>query len=147
MEEEACDLGGEAFTRFMDTLYDQLSALVNSSEVSDNLGAVRAIDELIDVRLGETATKIAKFAEYLKKIFEEKQDPEVLIAASVALGHLAKVGGALTADVVEYQVCYPWQVAGLKQMCNWIVILYMYDAEWCSNLGCGDVFVTIKNIF
>lgn len=107
MEEEACDLGGEAFTRFMDTLYDQLSALVNSSEVSDNLGAVRAIDELIDVRLGETATKIAKFAEYLKKIFEEKQDPEVLIAASVALGHLAKVGGALTADVVEYQVCYP----------------------------------------
>ncbi|CAM6130085.1 unnamed protein product [Calypogeia fissa] len=104
VEDEACDLGGEAFTRFMDTLYDQLSALVNSSEVSDNLGAVRAIDELIDVRLGETATKIGRFAEYLKKIFEEKQDHEVLIEASVALGHLARVGGALTADVVEYQV-------------------------------------------
>ncbi|BBN14806.1 serine/threonine-protein kinase mTOR [Marchantia polymorpha subsp. ruderalis] len=98
------DMGGEASARHMDTLYEQLSRLVESNEVADNLQAIQIINELIDVRLGETATKIAKFADHLKMIFEEKQDPEVMKAASIALGHLARVGGALTADVVEYQV-------------------------------------------
>lgn len=23
----------------------------------------------------------------------------------------------------------------------------LYDVEWCGNLGCGDIFVIIKNIF
>lgn len=100
------DMGGEASARHMDTLYEQLSRLVESNEVADNLQAIQIINELIDVRLGETATKIAKFADHLKMIFEEKQDPEVMKAASIALGHLARVGGALTADVVEYQVCF-----------------------------------------
>ncbi|KAL2621813.1 hypothetical protein R1flu_002018 [Riccia fluitans] len=98
------DMGGEASLRHMDALYEQLPKLVESNEVADNIQAVQIINELIDVRLGETATKIAKFADYLKVIFDEKEDPDVMIAASAALGHLARVGGALTADVVEYQV-------------------------------------------
>jgi hypothetical protein len=111
VEEEARDLGGEAFTRFMDSLYERIHALAESSEVSDNLAAVRAIDELIDVQLGEIATKIAKFASYLRSIFESKTDSDVLVNASKALGHLAATGGALTADVVEYQVnCPPLQL-------------------------------------
>lgn len=107
MEEEARDLGGEAFTRFMDGLYERIHVLAESNEVSDNLAAVRAIDELIDVQLGEIATKIAKFASYLRSIFESKTDSDVLVNASRALGHLAATGGALTADVVEYQVRCP----------------------------------------
>ena len=106
VEEEARDLGGESFTRFMDSLYEKIHALVESSDVNDNLAAVRAIDELIDVQLGEIATKIAKFASFLRNIFEHKKDSEVLINASRALGHLAATGGALTADVVEYQVIF-----------------------------------------
>lgn len=104
VEEEARDLGGESFTRFMDSLYEKIHALADSNDVNDNLCAVRAIDELIDVQLGEIATKIAKFASYLRIIFEHKKDNDVLIEASRALGHLAATGGALTADVVEYQV-------------------------------------------
>lgn len=104
MEEEARDLGGEAFTRFMDSLYEKIHALVDSPEVSENQAAVRAIDELIDVQLGEIATKITKFASFLRTIFEYKQDDKTLITASRALGHLASAGGALTADVVEFQV-------------------------------------------
>jgi FKBP12-rapamycin complex-associated protein len=109
VEEEARDLGGESFTRFMDNLYEKIHALAESSDVSDNLAAVRAIDQLIDVQLGEIATKIAKFANCLRWIFDHKKDSEVLINASRALGHLAATGGALTADVVEYQVnfCCP----------------------------------------
>lgn len=104
VEEEARDLGGEAFTRFMDGLYEKIHALVDSPEVSENQAAVRAIDELIDVQLGEIATKITKFASFLRTIFEYKQDDKTLITASRALGHLASAGGALTADVVEFQV-------------------------------------------
>jgi FKBP12-rapamycin complex-associated protein len=109
VEEEARDLTGEAFTRFMDSLYERISALVESSDAVENLGAVRAIDELISVQLGESATKIAKFASFLQKIFESKQDPDTIVAASVALGHLASTGGALTADVVESQVWKRYQ--------------------------------------
>lgn len=106
VEEEARDLGGESFSRFMDSLFEKIHALAESSDVNDNLAAVRAIDELIDVQLGEIATKIAKFASYLRSIFEHKKDSQVLINASRALGHLAATGGALTANDVEYQVNY-----------------------------------------
>lgn len=111
VEEEARDLTGEAFTRFMDALYDNIQALAESASVADNLGAVHAIDELIDMSLGENATKVARFASYLRRIFEEKGDPDTLAAASAALGHLAAAGGSLTADVVEFQV---------KQALEWL---------------------------
>ncbi|KAA8545737.1 hypothetical protein F0562_020812 [Nyssa sinensis] len=72
VEEEARDLNGEAFSRFMDLLYDRITGLLDSTDVAENLGALRAIDELIDVTL--------------------------------VLGHLARKGGAMTADEVERQV-------------------------------------------
>ncbi|KAI3881407.1 hypothetical protein MKW92_032446 [Papaver armeniacum] len=93
VEEEARDLSGEAFSRFMD-----------HNDVSENLGALRAIDELIDVTLGESASKVSKFSNYMHTIFEVKHDPEVLILASRVLGHLTRAGGAMTADEVERQV-------------------------------------------
>lgn len=104
VEEEARDLGGEAFARFMDQLYDRISGLLESNEVTENLGALRAIDELIDVTLGESASKVSKFSGYMRTVFEAKRDPEVLILASRVLGHLARAGGAMTADEVERQI-------------------------------------------
>lgn len=104
IEEEARDLGGEAFGRFTDYLYHRINTLSESSEVTDNLGALRAIDELIDMKLGERAGKLSRFAGYLRHIFEEKHDPEVLVVASKVLGHFALAGGATMADEVERQV-------------------------------------------
>ncbi|KAJ6818004.1 serine/threonine-protein kinase TOR [Iris pallida] len=104
VEEEARDLSGEAFSRFMDQLYERISYLLDSSEVTDNLGALRAVDELIDVTLGESASKVSKFSSYMRTVFEAKRDPEVLILASRVLGHLARAGGAMTADEVERQI-------------------------------------------
>lgn len=104
IEEEARDLGGEGFTRFMDNLYLRIQALIESAAETDNLGALRAIDELIDVKLGERASKLSCFAGYLLKVFEDKHDPEVLVAASKILGHFARAGGATMADEVERQV-------------------------------------------
>lgn len=104
IEEEARDLGGEGFTRFTDNLYHRINTLIESSEVTDNLGALRAIDELIDVKLGEKASKLSRFAGYLRHTFEEKHDPDVLLDASKVLGHFARAGGATMADEVERQV-------------------------------------------
>lgn len=106
LEEEARDLSGDAFSRFMDQLYDRISNLLDSNDVAENLGALRAIDELIDVALGESASKVSKFSGYMRIVFEAKRDPDILILASRVLGHLARAGGARTADEVERQVCY-----------------------------------------
>ncbi|CAL5329434.1 unnamed protein product [Camellia sinensis] len=104
VEEEARDLSGEAFFRFMDQLYDRITSLLESNDVAENLGALRAIDELIDVSLGENASKVSRFSNYMRNVFEVKRDPEILILASKVLGHLARAGGAMTADEVEWQV-------------------------------------------
>ncbi|KAK8706592.1 hypothetical protein V6N13_050150 [Hibiscus sabdariffa] len=104
VEEAARDLNGEAFSRFMDQLYDRISSLLESNDVAQNMGALRAIDELIDVALGENASKVSRFSNYMWTIFEIKRDPEILVLASKVLGHLARAGGAMTADEVEFQV-------------------------------------------
>ncbi|XP_038877543.1 serine/threonine-protein kinase TOR isoform X1 [Benincasa hispida] len=104
IEEAARDLNGETFSRFMDQLYDRISTLLESNDVAENLGALRAIDELIDVALGENASKVSKFSNYIRNVFELKRDPEILVLASRVLGHLARAGGAMTADEVERQV-------------------------------------------
>lgn len=107
VEEEARDLSGEAFSRFMDQLYDRISCLLESSEVAENMGALRAIDALIDVTLGESAPKVSRFSSYMRLVFESKRDPEILVLASNVVGHLARAGGAMTADEVERQVHIP----------------------------------------
>ncbi|KAI3669407.1 hypothetical protein L6452_40642 [Arctium lappa] len=104
VEEEVHALSGEAFSRFMDQLYDRITSLLESNDVADNLGALRATDELIDLRLGESGTKVSKFSNYMRVVFDTKRDPEILILASKVLGHLARAGGAMTADEVECQV-------------------------------------------
>ena len=54
--------------------------------------------------LGENAAKISNFASYLRSVFRTDTDPVTLEAAAATLGHLVQTGGALTADVVEYEV-------------------------------------------
>ncbi|KAF3328854.1 Serine/threonine-protein kinase TOR [Carex littledalei] len=104
VEEEARELSGEAFSRFMDQLYEQIYNLLESSDTAENLLALRAIDALIDVPYGENASKVSKFSNYLRMVFEVKREPKMLVLASSVLGHLARAGGAMTADEVERQI-------------------------------------------
>ncbi|PHU26345.1 hypothetical protein BC332_04677 [Capsicum chinense] len=106
VEEEARDLSGEAFARFMDHLYELITTFLDSNKVFENLGALRAIDELIDVTISENASKVAKFSNYMSAAFETKRDPEILVLASKVLGHLDRSGGAMTAD--EVKVAIEW---------------------------------------
>ncbi|OIV92587.1 hypothetical protein TanjilG_07578 [Lupinus angustifolius] len=104
IEEQARDLSGDAFSRFMDQLYDRISTLLDNTDVTDILGALRAIDELIDVSLGENASKVSRISTYMRNVFDAKRDPDVLLHASKVLGHLARAGGAMNAEEVERQV-------------------------------------------
>ncbi|PHT55932.1 Serine/threonine-protein kinase TOR [Capsicum baccatum] len=105
VEEEARDLSGEAFAHFMDRIYERITIFLDSNEVSENLGALRAIYELIDVTISENASKVAKFSNYIRTAFETKRDPDILVLDSKFLGHLARSGGAMTVDEVERPVC------------------------------------------
>ncbi|MCD7451118.1 hypothetical protein HAX54_009730 [Datura stramonium] len=69
-----------------------------------NMGALRVIDELIDVTISENASKVEKLSNYMRSAFETKCEPEFFVLASKVLGHLARSGGAMTADEVEHQV-------------------------------------------
>lgn len=54
--------------------------------------------------LGENPAKIVNFAGYLRNVFRTDTDPTTLEVAAATLGHLVQAGGALTADVVEFEV-------------------------------------------
>uniref|UniRef100_N1R192 Putative F-box/LRR-repeat protein n=1 Tax=Aegilops tauschii TaxID=37682 RepID=N1R192_AEGTA len=102
VEEEARHLSGEDLLRVMDQLYEQISSLLQSTDATENLLALHAIDALVDLPAGGPS-KVSKLANVLKNVFEVKRDPEILVPASTVLGHLANVGGALTGHEVERQ--------------------------------------------
>ncbi|PHT28176.1 hypothetical protein CQW23_32198 [Capsicum baccatum] len=106
VEDEARDISEEAFAHFMDHLYELITTFLYSNEVSKNLGALRAIDEQIDVTISENASKVAKFSNYMSAAFETKRDPEILVLDSKVLGHLDIFGSSMTAD--EVKVALEW---------------------------------------
>lgn len=109
----------------MDQLYDRITSMLESNDVAENLGALRAIDELIDVPLGESASKVSKFSNYMRTVFEVKRDPEIFVLASSVLGHLARAGGAMTADEVEWQVRYYFHLLIIPVMVFWLYDILM----------------------
>lgn len=81
--------------------------LVCSPDPAEKLGGIYAIDELIDVQLGENAAKFSRFANYLRELpfaIGTPCDTAIVNASVDTLGHLVRTGGALTADVVEFEV-------------------------------------------
>jgi FKBP12-rapamycin complex-associated protein len=64
-------------------------------------------DELIDVPYEENETKIIRFANYLRMVFQQSgdhSDHRLLKKASRAFGHLVRAGGTLAYEIVEFEV-------------------------------------------
>ena len=106
----------ESFSKFLTELNRRVFELVSSSDPNHTVGGILAIDELIDVP-SEKNEKIIRFANYLRMVFSSSKrgtnsgnnsggasDSETLRLASSALGHLARSGGSLTVDFVEFEV-------------------------------------------
>jgi len=86
--------------------------LVSSSENHEKLGGIAAIDELMEVPCEDNETKIIRFANHLRMIFQQPAvDTQVLIQASRVLGHLVRAGGSVTADFIEFE---------LKRTLDWL---------------------------
>lgn len=90
----------------MDQLAYQISALVESNDPYKNPGALRVIDELIDVAIRENASMVLRFSNYLRMVLEVNHDERILVLASNVLGHLARAGGVMMNDEIERQVCH-----------------------------------------
>ena len=103
VEAEAREMVGERFVKYMTDLNRKLFELVNSDVVDEKLGGIGAIDQLIDLESEDNSTKITRFANYLRMSLPNSSVP-VMEAAAKALGHLARAGGTLTADFVEFEV-------------------------------------------
>eukprot|EP01113_Clastostelium_recurvatum_P006582 TRINITY_DN1298_c0_g1_i1.p1 TRINITY_DN1298_c0_g1~~TRINITY_DN1298_c0_g1_i1.p1 ORF type:complete len:2380 (+),score=927.36 TRINITY_DN1298_c0_g1_i1:62-7201(+) len=101
--QQAREMGGETFTKFMNDLNGHIFELVNSTGVQEKIGGILAIDELIDVDYDENATKITRLANFLR-LGLATTEPSVLLIASKALGKLARSSGTLTAECVEFEV-------------------------------------------
>ena len=98
-------LPSEKFSRFMNELMPTLIALIQSHEPTDQLGGLEALDVLIDVSSEDDETKIIRFSNYLRNFFvQPHQSKASLEKAAQTLGHLARAGGAITADFVDFEV-------------------------------------------
>ena len=75
-----------------------------------------ALDRLIDCDVIEAATKASKFSNYLRAALRSN-DYGVLDQAAKALGHLARPGGAFTAELVEAEMtsAFEWLQPDNKQ--------------------------------
>ena len=63
------------------------------------------MDDLIDIPVKENEYKIIRFANFLRGVFAlVTVDTPTLRLAARALGHLARAGGPMTADFVEFEV-------------------------------------------
>jgi len=74
------------------------------------------LDKLIDCDAIDAAQKASKYSNYLRTVLKSN-DYAVLDAASRALGHLARPGGAYTAELVEAEMtsAFEWLQTDTKQ--------------------------------
>ena len=80
------------------------------------MGGIIALDRLIDCDAIDAASKVSKYSNYLRAALKHN-DPTVLDAASRAIGHLARPGGAYTAELVEAEMtsAFEWLALENKQ--------------------------------
>ena len=88
----------------MNTINSRVSALViNSTDASDKIGGILAIEQLIAIDVGDSAQATTRYSSCLRHALQSN-DNKVLVFAARALGHLATPGGAFTAELVESEV-------------------------------------------
>ena len=76
--------------------------------------------------LGEDAAKTSHFASYLREVFLPGTEMLTMEVAAATLGHLVKSGGALTADIVEFEVATPRQLCSAAHLFTLSVACKVY---------------------
>lgn len=109
VENEARDIPPDQFNKYMNDLNKRIFDLINSPEPTEKMGGCVVIDELIDVAYDdeENEKRIIRFAHYLRMVFQHSGDQTeiaLLRMCAKALGHLARAGETIAADIVEFEV-------------------------------------------
>ena len=107
IEKEARDMKPVVFSQLMNNLIKKVFDLVNSVDADIRLSGVIIIDQLIDVEHLKNEIKITRFANYLRMVLSQSSnnsDKLLLEELAKTLGHLAKAGGTLAADIVQFEV-------------------------------------------
>ncbi|KAL8971115.1 MAG: hypothetical protein Q9183_001211, partial [Haloplaca sp. 2 TL-2023] len=85
-------------------LIHRLGQLIsNSSDSNEKLGAILTVEQLIEYDGDDPGTKTTRFSNALRQGLRSN-DNNVIIQAARAIGRLAVPGGALTAELVEYEI-------------------------------------------
>ncbi|XP_064598762.1 serine/threonine-protein kinase mTOR-like [Liolophura sinensis] len=90
-------------TSFMDDFNHHIFEMVSSSDINERKGGILAIVSLIGVDIGNTTTRISRFANYLRNLLPSN-DVGVMEMAAQAVGLLALTSGTYVAEYVEFEV-------------------------------------------
>ncbi|KAK9480797.1 armadillo-type protein [Lipomyces japonicus] len=127
----------DQFSRFNNDVNRRIFELIHSTDTYDKLGGIAAIDKLIDFDgTEENATKISRFANYLRIIIPSN-DVEAMRLAAKALGRLAIPGGTLTVEFVEFEVkrALEWLQSDRQESRRQAAMLIIYElAQNCPTI-------------
>ena len=102
------ELPPDSFSHLLSDINRTIFTLVNSSDPHDKLASISLICQLLPIASEDNETKLIRFANYLRMIFQHtgmsELDTRLLREAAHALGLLASEGGVLAADMVEFEV-------------------------------------------
>eukprot|EP00808_Paulinella_micropora_P005200 g78029.t1 len=104
LEEGLRDMSSEAAQEFIKDTVAQVIQIIATGDSARALGGILLVDELLELRT-DADIIIIKFANCFRVILEQssdKSDPVVLGAICKTLGHLARAGGQLTIDMVDF---------------------------------------------
>lgn len=98
------ELPQDKFLEYYNTATQRIAQyVVTGTDPNEKIGGLLALDRLIDFDGVDPALKTTRFSGYLRSALRSN-DNTVLVYAAKALGHLAKPGGALTAELVESEI-------------------------------------------
>ncbi|KAK9453987.1 armadillo-type protein [Dipodascopsis uninucleata] len=119
----------DQFARYNSDINKRIFELIHSTDSTDRLGGIIAIDRLIDFDGSEeNATKITRFANYLRAVIPSN-DVDAMRLAAKALGRLAIPGGTLTVEFVEFEVkrALEWLQSDRQESRRQAAMLIIYE--------------------
>ncbi|XP_074653906.1 serine/threonine-protein kinase mTOR-like [Tubulanus polymorphus] len=130
---ELREMSLEDLTLFMDEMNHQIFEMVSSQDLNDRKGGILAIVSLIGVDVGNSSTRISRFANYLRNLLPSN-DTVVMEMASMAVGRLALASGTYTSEYVEFEAkrCFEWLTADRTEGKRHAAVLILRELAICT---------------
>uniref|UniRef100_T1ISC3 Serine/threonine-protein kinase TOR n=1 Tax=Strigamia maritima TaxID=126957 RepID=T1ISC3_STRMM len=130
---ELREISVEDLTVFIDDFNHHIFEMVSSADVNEKKGGLLAIISLIGVDVGNTSTKISRFANYLRNLLPSS-DTGVMELAAKAVGRLALASVTYTAEYVEFEVkrAFEWLTGDRIEGRRQAAVLVLRELAVCT---------------